>query len=535
MSRGFRRLAAVACIAVLLSAAIGCSKDSPRDKAFYLPLSAEPRQLDPQVSTDAASVTMAAALFEGLTRLDEDGAAVPGAAEWTVSGDGLTYTFTLRDSKWSDGTAVVAQDFVFGMQRSVLPTTRSSLAGQLFCIRGAREINEGKQDAQTLGVTAPDSKTVVITLTEPDTAFPEKAAATPFMPCNRAFFESTDGRYGLDQEFVLTNGPFALKSWRHSRSLTLVKNEGYHDSEDIYPACVQYVIKNLADPLATLEQEGLDAAEIPAGQAEAAKSKGLQAVMLQDTIRTIWLNNKVNVLSSAPVRRALRSGIEWPLINEQLDDTFCAPAAGYAAPDAVVSGAELYRTKDNARTPSADAAGAQKSLADGLAALELTACPKLTVLCADDGYSRRLALYVMQSWQKNLFLYFDITYLPADELAARVSVGNYEVAILSSTVRGMTALDAFSTYVTGASGNQARFSNSAYDKLYASSAAGTVTRAELDALEAMLVQECPSIPLCFESRVYGISPKVSGLIVRPFGGGAFGAAFDFRHAGKTEK
>lgn len=534
MRRRLRRLAAALCMAVLLVAA-GCSKASPRGKAFYLPLSAEPRQLDPQVSTDAASVTVVAALFEGLTRLDEDGAAVPGAAEWTVSGDGLTYTFTLRDSMWSDGTAVTAQDFVFGMQRSVLPTTRSTLASQLFCIRGAREISEGKQGAETLGVTAPDSRTVVITLTEPDAAFPEKAAATPFMPCNRAFFESTDGRYGLEQEFVLTNGPFSLKRWSHSRSLTLVKNEGYHNSEDIYPASVQYVIKDLTDPLATLEQEGLDAAQIPAGQAEAAKSKGLQTVMLEDTIRTIWLNNKVTVLSSAPVRRALRSGIEWPLVNEQLDDAYCAPAAGYVAPDAVVAGAEPYRTKDNACMPSADPAGAQQALADGLAALELTACPKLTVLCADDDYSRRLALYVMQSWQKNLFLYFDIAYLPADELSARVSVGNYEIAIVSSTVRGMTALDAFAGYVTDASGNQARFSSSAYDMLYASAASGTVTRGELSALEAMLVQECPSIPLCFESRVYGISAKVSGLIVRPFGGGAFGAAFDFRHAGKTEK
>ena len=221
MRRRLRRLAAALCMAVLLVAA-GCSKASPRGKAFYLPLSAEPRQLDPQVSTDAASVTVVAALFEGLTRLDEDGAAVPGAAEWTVSGDGLTYTFTLRDSMWSDGTAVTAQDFVFGMQRSVLPTTRSTLASQLFCIRGARAISEGKQGAETLGVTAPDSRTVVITLTEPDAAFPEKAAATPFMPCNRAFFESTDGRYGLEQEFVLTNGPFSLKRWSHSRSLTVI-------------------------------------------------------------------------------------------------------------------------------------------------------------------------------------------------------------------------------------------------------------------------------------------------------------------------
>ena len=133
------------CLLILPSMA-GCRKKTPEGKAFRFLLDSDPRQLDPQVSTDRSSVTMAAALFEGLARLDENGEAEPAAATWTVSEDRRTYTFTLRESSWSvqpsrsddnlwkSPTPVTAQDFVFGMQRAVLPETGSALAQELYGI-----------------------------------------------------------------------------------------------------------------------------------------------------------------------------------------------------------------------------------------------------------------------------------------------------------------------------------------------------------------------------------------------------------------
>ena len=108
--------AAMLAMALLLS---GCHKDSLADKAFRFRLPADPQQLDPQVSTDRSSMTVTAALFEGLTRLDDEGRAVAAAADWTVSADGLTYTFTLKESKWNNGEPVTAADFVFGIRRAV--------------------------------------------------------------------------------------------------------------------------------------------------------------------------------------------------------------------------------------------------------------------------------------------------------------------------------------------------------------------------------------------------------------------------------
>ena len=236
-----KKLLSLASALLILLSLSACQDHSSTGQSFRFPLSAEPRQIDPQVATDPSSVSVIASLFEGLTRLNKDGEAIPAAANWTVSADGLTYTFTLVDSKWSNDSAVTANDFLFGMQRVVDPSTASSRVSELYGIKNAREIAAGTKTVSTLGVTAPDNRTVVITLIEPDANFPEKVSGTPFMPCNRSFFESTGGHYGLEFNYILTNGPFFLSKWNHSDSLLLKKSTGYHDCDNILPASVRYV------------------------------------------------------------------------------------------------------------------------------------------------------------------------------------------------------------------------------------------------------------------------------------------------------
>lgn len=529
--------ASAALLSVLLSVLIlplsGCKKDTPEGKNFRFPLSAEPRQIDPQVSTDAASVTMVAALFEGLARLDEAGEAVPAAANWAVSDDGLTYTFTLRESKWNDGTPVTAQDFLFGIQRAVLPSTKSALAEQLFVIKGAKAVNEGTAELSSLGVTAPDEKTLVITLTEPDAAFPAKTASTPYMPCNEAFFEKTNGRYGLEVEYILSNGPFFLKRWNHNENLLLNKNEGYADADSILPAAVRYMIGEADDPVTQLKNGLLDAAPIPADSLDAAREAGLTLTPLEDTIRTLWMNNGNEALKNVRIRRALRDALEWETIAAQLDEA-AAPAEGYAAPAAVLSGAERYRTGENALSPESDREGAALGLKAGLREAGLSKMPRLTLLCAEDEYSMNLARYVVQSWQKNLSFYFDIEAVSASELETRVKVGNYQLALYACSAPGPTALDAFGAFSSEGTGNYARFSDSAVDQAVDDALLGGTNREEMEALETLLWEKCPSVPLSVEKRYIGIPANDSGIIVRPFGGGAFGAPYDFRYAGKLD-
>lgn len=533
-SRIYRRFFAIFLLLAMMAGLLlgGCRPESEAGKGFRFPLDAEPRQLDPQAAVDKSSVTVVAALFEGLTRLDEEGKAVPAAADWTLSEDGLTYTFRLKTSKWSNGEPVTADDFVFGMQRAISPDGRAELAEQLFDIAGAEAIRRGKQAVDTLGVTAQDGQTLTITLTTPNETFPEKLAGTPFMPCNRAFFEACGGRYGLETDYLLSNGPFFLKAWNHDANLLLEKHEDYHAADEILPAAVRYVIGEPDDPLAALTSGSLDAVELRATSAVS----GVRLVELEDTIDYIWLNNTVSPLSEASVRRALRDALEWDVIAGRLDTAFARPAEGYVSPEAVVGSGETYRREENALPLKTDVARAQENWAAGMRALELAETPVLTVLCAEDADSVDVAQYVVQSWQKNLSLYFHIEPLPADQLATRVRVGNYQIAICPATAGGASALDALSMFAgSSAAGNWSRFEETAFTEACSAAAGGGVQRGEAEALELSLNEQCPAIPLAFRRRCFGLPETVSGVVLRPFDGGAFGAALDFRAAGKREE
>ena len=290
-----------------------------------------------------------------------------------------------------------------------------------------------------------------------------------------------------------------------------------------------------ADPVANLTSGNLDAAELTYAQIQSAKDTKLQQISVQDTIQYIWMNNRIPALSSTDVRVALRDSLEWDTIWAQLNSSNYTPAKGFAAPDAVVTGSEVYRNDRNARIPVSCGNQMAAKLASGLATVQQTEMPKLTLLCADDTYSLNVARYIVQSWQKNLSVYFSIEPVPESELTTRVGVGNYQLAISSYTVSGLSALDAFGCFTsTAARGNLARFSNPAYDALYTSVETGTITRDQLDTLELKLVELCPSIPLSFHKRYVGLGETVSGVIIRPFGGGAFGSEIDFRQAVKQK-
>lgn len=160
------------------------------------------------------------------------------------------------------------------------------------------------------------------------------------MPCNEAFFTYTAGRYGLEKEYVLTNGPFLLTAWNHGKSLLLNKNENFHEKEDVYPSSVRYVIGSAEDSGDALLAGSLDAAELAPSRLSQAREENFQLTALSDTIEYVWLNNSLRVLSSAPIRRALRDALAWDILSGQFDTSYCSPAQGYVPPAALLSGSE---------------------------------------------------------------------------------------------------------------------------------------------------------------------------------------------------
>mgnify|MGYP004703036837 CR=1 FL=1 len=138
-------------------------------------LETEVQSLDPQIATDGTSFEVIADYTDGLMQMDADGSAVPAMAEtYDISEDGKTYTFHLRDAKWSNGEAVTAADFVFGWQRAVDPANASEYSYMLSDIGqvvNAAEIIAGEKPVTDLGVQAVDDKTLEVQLNVPVSYF----------------------------------------------------------------------------------------------------------------------------------------------------------------------------------------------------------------------------------------------------------------------------------------------------------------------------------------------------------------------------
>lgn len=523
-----RRLTALLVAAGLLCCGLcGCG-DGGRDASLAFPLAAEPRQLDPQVSEDSASREIEMALFEGLTRLDDDGTPVPAAArDWTVSADGLTYTFTLRTARWSDGSPLTAQDFVYALRRVADPATGSSLAAELRGIEGFEAVQSGAASVRHLGVSAPTEQTLILRLTAPDDTLPTRLALPPFFPCKETFFDECRGHYGLEKDYVLGNGPFTLTGWSHGTSLTLTRSDTYADAADVAPARVRYLI-GAAGGLASLGEEGgLTAAPLlSAAEAEEATAKGLTVSATADTLYALWMNTKAAGLKSAAVRRALRDAVEWTALTDTPDGVTRTAATGYAVPDCLLPDGSVYRREGSALPFVCDphaAAHLERALGD-------TPLPQLTLLCTEEELP--LARDIVQSWQKNLRVYFLLETATEAECAARLKAGNYELALGTLTPTGSGVGEFFACFASDAPCNYARLSGKTVDAAL-ETARTKGTRAAFEAAEQALYDACPCLPLAFVRTPYGVSASVSGVAVHPFAGGQFGAVYTYRHALKT--
>lgn len=194
--------------------------------------------MDSVLADDAVSFTMLNNAGEGLYRLDQQNTPIPAMAsgEPEISEDGLTYTFTLRDANWSDGSPVTAHDFVFAWQRAADPETGSTYGPYMMAgtIKNADAIAQGELDKSELGISAQDDKTLAVSLERPIPYFLSLMAFGTFYPQKEAYVAEHGDQYAMDSGKLLSNGPFVLANWEAAAmSWELEKNPEYWDAENV--------------------------------------------------------------------------------------------------------------------------------------------------------------------------------------------------------------------------------------------------------------------------------------------------------------
>jgi oligopeptide transport system substrate-binding protein len=190
--------------------------------------------LDPHNGNDDGSYNIIKYLSEGLVR-DKNGVIVPGVAEsWEINEAGTEVVFKLRkDAKWSDGTALTAEDFRYSFMRLLDPNVGYNYSDSAFIFKNAEKYFNGECTADEVGIEVIDEYTLKIVRENPSIETLNELAATAFLPIRRDVAEQHGVAYGSEADKIMTNGAFTLTEWSHEAKMVLVKNENYWDKDSI--------------------------------------------------------------------------------------------------------------------------------------------------------------------------------------------------------------------------------------------------------------------------------------------------------------
>lgn len=478
--------------------------------------------MDPQMATDGTSFEVIANTIEGLYTLDESGVAVPSLAEKTdVSEDGLTYTFTLKDATWSNGTPVTADDFVYAWQRLADPDT----ASEYYYIMGiagvvnADEISAGEKDSQELGVTAIDEKTLEVKLNHPVPFFESLMAFPSFFPMNQAFFEEAGENYGTSADTLIANGAFEITSYEPAATtIELEKNPDYFDAENVNLDGIKYqVIKDTQQAMLSYQNGDLDVVTLAGEQVDLFKDDPEFQTIQAGYLWYISPNTKVPGLENANLRNALGQAFDKEYIAETvLKDG--SNAADYMIPEGLAVDPEGVDFRETTGTYlEFDPAAAQEALA--LAKEELGKDSfTFTMIIEDTESSINVAQVLKSQIEENLDgVTIEIEQMPKKTRLDRMNVGDYELALTRwgpDYADPMTYADLF---LTDSGNNKGFWSNAKYDELVNSSLNGELSLdpearwTALQEAESIILEDAGILPVYQKGNAVMVKSNVTGV------------------------
>ena len=245
MKRGVGKLALVSLMSLAVLAACGQSKGKEEStksesvpQVINITSEAQISTMDPALAADTTSTLAMNQVYEGLYTVGKDDEFVLGVAkeEPVISDDLTTYTFKLRDdAKWSDGSQVTAEDFVYGWQQIVTPSIGSPNADVMVgVIKNAKEIYEDGADPKTLGVKAIDETTLEVQLERPVPYLKSLLTFAIFYPKKETFITEQGKDFATSSEKLLYNGPFVMEGWEaFADEWTYKPNAEYWDKDTV--------------------------------------------------------------------------------------------------------------------------------------------------------------------------------------------------------------------------------------------------------------------------------------------------------------
>ncbi len=522
-----RVLSLVLAVAMVAALVMGCGEKKTTDdtnkkaeKQLTVQIGPNPETIDPALNSAVDGGNMILHTFECLLAYDQDGKIVGGQAEkWEQSEDGLTWTFTLRDGlKWSDGTDITAEDFVYSWQRVCDPKTAAPYAETVLgMVEGYDKAIAGEVEA--LGVKAVDAKTLEVKLSAPCTFFDSLAAFATLSPVQKKTIEENGDAWATKAETYVSNGAFTVTEWVPDSHIIVSKNENYWNKDAIKLDSIKFVLMEDANAAYSAYKNGdvLMIKDVPTEEIPSLEGNDEFKVETICGTYYISLNDAKAPFDNVNIRKALSLAIDRAYVAGEIMQGTYQPAYNFMGPGwadpvggefmANANGGKTYISEDY----EANLAEAKKLMeAEGYSADNMM---KFTYSTNDAGYHKAVAEYLQQAW-KDIYVDVKVEVVEWSSFTPMRRQGQYDASRNGWVADYFDPSNMLDLLYSTNGNNDGKFEDAQYDAAMETSRTTVDAEARSAALhqaEDVLMEKAACIPVAYYTDFWLQSPKITGM------------------------
>ena len=489
-----------------------------------------PETIDPALNSAVDGANMIIHAFEGLLKFDKDNNIVPGLAEsYDVSDDGLTWTFHLRDGlKWSDGSDLTAEDFVYSWKRVADPNTAAPYGYDLLnYVEGYDKAEAGDVDA--LAVSAPDAKTFVVKLTSPCVYFDKICAFAVMVPVQQATIEANGEAWTTNPETYITDGPYYMTEYTDGSQIVFTKNPNYWDAANVtFENIVWHLIED-SNAAYSAYQNG-DLALIKDVPTEEIPSlEGNSEFYVEPIMGTYYVsfNTQREPFTDPKVREALSLAIDREYVAGTIMQGTFSPAKNFVGPGVSdeKEGSSFEEVTKSKYGDHFDTSNYEADLEKAKKLLEEAGYPngegfpEFEYLTNDAGYHKPVAEYLQSAWAE-LGLTMNINIQEWKTVTADRRSGNFDIARNGWVYDWDDPSNMINLLETGNGNNDGKYSNPDFDKAV-DDARKTTDLAEhyekLHEAEQIMLNDAACAPVAYYNEFWLQKPNLKGTWHSPYG------------------
>ena len=508
-------------------------------KILTIQLGPDVESIDPALNSAVDGANYILFAFDNLLKMDKDGKVVPGLAEkYEVSDDQLTWTFHLRDGlKWSDGSALTANDFVYSWQRLVDPSVAAPYAQTVLGMVEGYDDAIGRPDADgnttvdpdptKLKVEATDDKTLVVHMAKPTPYFDKLAAFVSLSPVKKDVVEANPDGWSIDPKTYISTGPFKLTGWEPGSYLMFEKNENYWDADSIKLDGIKCLLMQDQNAAFSAYESGdaLMIKEVPTQEITTLKERS--DFHIDPILGTYYLdlNNTLNEFKDSRVREALSLALDRKYISETITSGTYTPASGFVSEGVTdwdgsawqdhITDKSVYINIDDHDANLAKA----KELLKEAGYENGVGLPEMVYSTNDASYHKKIAEYLQQAWGE-LGLKVDVNIVEWKSFTPQRRSGNYQIARDGWVMDYNDPSNILELALTGNGNNNSKYSNPEFDGLMNKAATEKDPQTRFGYLhqaEDLIMKDTAMVPLLYYNDFYLQSDKITGSWHSPDG------------------